>query len=104
MEDRNAALKILAYVASTLDVGLLYRRNTSAELVGVTHASFAGESERRRSQGSDLYLMGGIAICWKSYRISTVVDSTSEAEYVAASDCVDEGIFLREFLGELGFP
>ena len=30
--------------------------------------------------------------------------STPEAEYVAASDCAAEGIFLRNFLKELGFP
>ena len=28
--------------------------------------------------------------------------STLEAEYVTASDCAAEGIFLRNFLGELG--
>ena len=30
--------------------------------------------------------------------------STPEVEYVAASDCAAERIFLRNFLGELGFP
>ena len=30
--------------------------------------------------------------------------STPEAEYVAASDCAAEGIFLQNFLGKLGFP
>ena len=30
--------------------------------------------------------------------------STPEAEYIAASNCATESIFLRNFLGELGFP
>ena len=41
MEHWNAALKILVYVASTLDVEVLYRRNPSAKLVGVTDTNFA---------------------------------------------------------------
>ena len=101
---RRAALKILAYVQSTQDVGLLYRRNAPVHLVGVTDASFAGDPDERHSQGGYLYLLGGSAVSWKSYWISTVVRSTPEAEYVAASDSAAEGIFLRNFLGELGFP
>ena len=100
----RAALKILAYVQSTQDVGLLYRRNAPIHLVGVTDASFASDPDERRSQGGYLHLLGGAAVSWKSYRISTVARSTPEAGYVAASDCAAEGIFLRNFVGELGFP
>ena len=68
----RAALKILAYVQSTQDAGLLYRRNAPVHLVGVTDASFAGNPDEGRSQGGYLYLVGGAAVSWKSYRISTV--------------------------------
>ena len=100
----RAALKIVAYVHTTQDVGMLYRRNAPVHLVGVTDAGFAGDPDERRSQGGYLYLLGGAAVSWKSYWISTVARSTPEAKYVAASDCAAEGIFLRSFLGELGFP
>ena len=72
----RAALKILAYVLSTQDVGLLYRRNAPVHLVGVTDACFVGDPDERRSQGGYLYLLGGVAVSWKSYRISTVAQST----------------------------
>ena len=49
MEHWNAALKILVYVASTLDGGLSYRRNASAKLVTVTDTDFAGDPVERRS-------------------------------------------------------
>ena len=49
-------------------------------------------------------MMGGAAISWKSYTISTVARSTPELEYVTASDDGAEAIFLWNFLGELGFP
>ena len=83
----RASLKIQAYVQSTQDVGLLYRRNTPVHLVGVTDACFAGNPDERRSQGGYLYLLGGAAVSWKSYRISTVARSTPEVEYVAVFDC-----------------
>ena len=49
-----------------------------------------------------MFLMDGAAISSKSYTISTVARSTPESEYVAASDA--GAVFLRNFLGELGFP
>ena len=56
------------------------------------------------SQGGYVILMGGAAVSWKSYTISTVARSTPESEYVAASDAGAEAIFLRNFLCEPGFP
>ena len=49
-------------------------------------------------------MMGGAAISWNSYTILTVASSTPESEYVAATDARAVAIFLRNFLGELGFP
>ena len=67
-------------------------------------AAFAYHIDDRMSQGGYVFLMGGAAISWKSYTISTVARSTLESEYVVASDARAEVIFLRNFLGELGFP
>ena len=60
----RAALKILAYVQSTQDAGLLYHSNAPVHLVGVTNASFAGDPDKRRSQGSDFYILRGTAVSW----------------------------------------
>ena len=49
-------------------------------------------------------MMGGAAISWMSYTISTVARLSPESEYVVASDAEAEAIFLRNFLDELGFP
>ena len=73
-------------------------------MAGITDASFVGDPHERRSQGGYLYLLGEATVSWKCYRISTVAQSTPEAEYVAAFDYAADGIYLRNFLGELGFP
>ena len=54
-----AALKILAYVQSTQDVGLLYRRNAPVHLVGVTDASFAGDPDETLARRLPLFTRGG---------------------------------------------
>ena len=84
-------------------MGLLYRRKGQIQLQGVCNAAFAYHLDGRRSHGGYVFLMGGAAISWKSYTISTVTRSTPESEYVAASDIGADAIFLRNFLGELGF-
>ena len=44
-------------------------------------------------------------VSWKSSKQNTLVDSTTEAEYIAASKSVKEGVWIRKFLIELGvFP
>ena len=47
--------------------------------------------------------MGRVCISWKSKKQATVAKSTTEAEYIALSAAVSEGIWLRRVLSELGF-
>ena len=39
---------------------------------------------------------------WKSSKQSTVADSTTEAEYIAASEAAKEAVWIRKFIAELG--
>ena len=39
---------------------------------------------------------------WKSFKQETVADSTTEAEYIAASEAVKEVVWIRKFVSELG--
>ena len=49
-------------------------------------------------------IYGGV-VSWKSSKQETVVDSTTEAEYIVASEAVKEGVWIRKFLIRLGvFP
>ena len=49
-------------------------------------------------------MLNGAAISWKSKRQSVVALSTTEAEFVAASSLVQEVIYARRLLSNLGFP
>ena len=49
-------------------------------------------------------MLNGAAVSWKSKRQSVVALSSAEAEFVAASAMVQEVIYTRKFLDNLGFP
>ena len=49
-------------------------------------------------------MLNGAAISWWSKRQPTVALSSAEAEFISASSMVQEVIFLRKFLTNLGFP
>ena len=49
--------------------------------------------------------MNGGAVSWTSSKQDTVVDSTTEAEYIAACEAAKEGVWIRKFLEDVGvFP
>ena len=45
--------------------------------------------------------MNGGAVSWKSSKQSTTADSTTEAEYIAASEASKEVVWIKKFIMEL---
>ena len=39
---------------------------------------------------------------WKSSKQETITDSTTEAEYIAASEATKEVVWIKKFVSELG--
>ena len=60
--------------------------------------------DSRRSTSGYVLMLNGAAVSWRSKRQSTVALSTAEAEFVAASSLVQEVIYLRKLLTNMGFP
>ena len=58
------------------------------------------EMQPRRSHSGYVLMLSGGAISWKSRRQDNVSLSTSETEYVAASQCGQDVLYLREMLSE----
>ena len=52
-----------------------------------------------------MFTINGGVVSWKSSKQETVADSTTEAEYIVASEAAKEGVWIRKFLIEIGvFP
>eukprot|EP00253_Pinus_taeda_P021025 PITA_21025 len=62
----------------------------------------AGDRDNRRSTTGYVFTAGGTTIGWVSKIQSVVALSTTEAEYVVATEASKEMIWLQRFIGELG--
>ena len=67
-----------------------------------TNSDFQSDLDFRKSISGCVFTLGGGAITWKSIKQSCFVDSTMEAEYVAACEAAKEVVWLKKFLSDLG--
>ncbi|RVX11466.1 Retrovirus-related Pol polyprotein from transposon TNT 1-94 [Vitis vinifera] len=76
--------------------------SASLKLQCYVDADFAGDIDSRKSTTGFVFTLGGIAISWASNLQKIVTLSTTEAEYVVATEAGKEMIWLHGFLDELG--
>ena len=72
------------------------------KLQGYVDVDFASDIDSRKSITEFVFTLGGTAISWASNLQKIVTLSTTEAEYVAATETGKEMIWLYGFLDELG--
>ena len=72
------------------------------KLQGYVDVDFAGDIDSRKSTTGFDFTLGGTAISWASNLQKIVTLSTTEAEYVTATETRKEMIWLHGFLDELG--
>ena len=73
-------------------------------LWGCVDADWAGCPDTRKSTSGYVFMLNGVTVSWRSNCQPVVALSTAEAEFISASAMVQEVIFLRKFLQNLGFP
>ena len=66
------------------------------------HGSVFFCSDDSKSQTGYVFLLNGGAVSWRSSKQSVVAGSTCEAEYIAASEAANEGVWMKEFISDLG--
>ncbi|KAK8506891.1 hypothetical protein V6N12_046252 [Hibiscus sabdariffa] len=93
---------ILKYLRRTKDVFLVYGGEEELRIKGYTDASFQTDKDDSRSQSGFVFCLNGGAVSWKSSKQDTVADSTTEAEYIAASEAAKEAVWIKKFITELG--
>ena len=49
-----------------------------------------------------MFCLNGGVVIWKTSKQPTVADSTTEAEYIAASETAKEAVWVKKFVTELG--
>ena len=69
---------------------------------GYTDAIFQNDHDDYRSQSGFVFTLNGGVVSWKSSKQDTVADSTTKAEYIAASEATKEAVWMKKFIAELG--
>lgn len=115
----QASKRVLRYLKSCTRLGLTYEPSVNCsvqnfkklddsmdvceppELLGVVDADWAGDRDSRRSTTGFIFTSDSAAISWKSRLQSSVALSTTEAEYMALTEAVKEGVWLRRLYQRL---
>ncbi|KAJ9560577.1 hypothetical protein OSB04_005737 [Centaurea solstitialis] len=97
-----AVKNILKYLRRKKDMFLVFGGSEDEiSVIGYSDASFQTDRNDFRSQSGYVFTLNGGASSWKSSKQDTIADSTTEAEYIAASDAAKEAVWLRNFLSDL---
>jgi hypothetical protein len=100
-EDHWTVVKsILNYLRRTKDMFLIFGGEDELVVKGYTDASFQTDKDDSASQSGLVFCLNGGAVSWKSSKQDMVADSTTEAEYVAASEAAKEAVWIRKFVSE----
>lgn len=97
----NAIKRLLRYLKGTLDYGIVFDYNERLILAAYSDADYAGDVVTRRSTSGFVFMLGSGAVSWCSQRQKCVSLSTTESEYVAASEAVKELVWLSSLIKEL---
>ena len=97
--------RVIKYVIDTEEYGLKIepkQDDVKWSLVAYTDSDWAGDKESRISISGYILYFAGVPIAWRSKAQKNITLSSSEAEYVALSDCVKDVRFVMQILTELG--
>lgn len=94
--------RIMKYLRSSSELGILYRAGEITRRLQIfSDADFASDPVTRRSVSGMVSMYSGGAITWMSRRQQCVSLSTTEAEFVAASEAARETVWLSRLFGEM---
>ncbi|GJS80632.1 hypothetical protein Tco_0730513 [Tanacetum coccineum] len=79
-------LRIFRYLKGQLKLGLWYPKDLPFNLEAYTDSDYAGASLDKKSTTGGCQFLGSRLISWQCKKQIVVPNSTTEAEYVAASN------------------
>jgi hypothetical protein len=99
---RQAVKRIFRYLRHTPDFGLWYSASSSLVLHGFSHAYFAVCRFDRKSTSGTCQFFGSSLVSWSSRKHSSIAQSTTEAEYVAAARCCSQLLWITYTMSDFG--
>jgi len=87
--------RILKYINSTSDYGILYSPCEDSKLMGYCDADWAGSADDRKSTSGGCFFLGNNLISWFSKKQK---EYNVEAEYIAAGSSCSQLVWMKQML------
>jgi hypothetical protein len=100
-QDVVAVKRLMRYLSGTRDYGLVLSGTGESTIIAYSDAD-CGEVYRKSTSGA-LHYFGEDLVHWTSKKQGCFALSTAEAEYVVASSCAQDVIWLRGVLCDLNY-
>lgn len=103
--DWTEVKRIFRYLQATMEKRLKLGSSSECDnnqLIGYADADWAGDTSDRKSNTGFVFKYRGAPIMWSSRKQSLVTLSTTEAEYIALSEAVKEGLWIKRILIDFG--
>jgi len=100
-EHWNTIKRILRYIKGTSDAALCYG-GSEFTVRGYVDLDFTSDLEKRKSTTGYVFIIAEGAVSWVSKLQTFVALSTTEAEYMAATQACKEAIWMKKLIEELG--
>ncbi|CAI7893955.1 unnamed protein product [Closterium sp. NIES-53] len=101
-EHMAAAKRVLRYLCSTSDMGLVLGGRRPVVLTGHADASWADDLATQRSSQGYTFSLGSVSVSWRSTSSSSVLISSCEAEIYVGAMAAQELRWLTYLLTDLG--
>jgi len=95
---------ICHYLAGTKDYTMVFDGNTNEGLIAHSDSDWAADTKSRHSITGYFLKLAGSLVSWLLRAQKTVALSSTEAEYMAISDCCQQAMWITNFFREIGFP
>ncbi|KAJ0765403.1 putative RNA-directed DNA polymerase [Helianthus annuus] len=98
-----AVKRIFRYLKAYPDTGLWYPRDNNFDLVAFSDSDFGGCKIDGKSTTAGCQFLGNRLVTWQCKKQTCVATSTCEAEYIAASSCCSQVLWIQQQLRDYGF-
>nr|GEX28456.1 hypothetical protein [Tanacetum cinerariifolium] len=102
----HAVKRIFRYLKGHLKLGLWYPKDSPFDLVAYSDSDYGGATQDRKSTTGGCQFLGRRLISWQCKKQTIVATSTTEVEYVAATSCCGQVLWIQNQLldYELSMP
>jgi hypothetical protein len=97
-----AVKRIFRYLVHTPNLGLWYRKGSTFDLLDYSDSDYVGCKKDRNITNGTCQFLGRSLVSWSSKKQNFVALSTNEVEYVGASACCAQLLWMRLTVRDFG--